>query len=264
MKFAHVLSRITGAYWLITQDALENINALIESRMFGVAVEPQRTESAAAPSAPSSTAIIPIQGVIGKRLSLMEMMCGGADIGAIEAAFDAANNDPAISRMVLHVDSPGGTVTGVPELAAKMYREKKKPLIAISDTLMASAAYYLASAADEIVVTPTANIGSIGVVAQVRETLNTNSADGRTRLRIFRSGADKMVGADAPLTDEQAAMFQARADELGAMFRADVIKARPNIADDSMTGKVYFGAESVNRHLADRVVRNLAEAIGDS
>jgi ClpP class serine protease len=264
MRFAHLLSRVTGTPWLITQDALENINTLLESRIAGITSEPVGAQAVDAPSkAPAGTAVIPIRGVIGKRLSSMEMMCGGADIEAIEAAFDAANADSNISRIVLAVDSPGGTVTGVPELAKKMYDRKRKPMIAVSDTVMGSAAYYLASAADEIIVTPTANVGSIGVVLQVRETLSTAAADGRTRLRVFRSGDDKMIGSDAPLTEAQAAMYQARTDKLGEMFRSDVTKARPNIADESMTGLTYFGEEAVTRGLADRVVRSLAEALAN-
>lgn len=262
MRFAHLLSRITGTPWFITQDALENINALLESRIAGLSTEP--TANAQQPAASISlpgTAIIPIRGVIGKRLSQMEMMCGGADIDAVEAAFDAANNDASINRIVLHVDSPGGTVTGVPELAQKMYQSKRKQMVAVSDTIMGSAAYYLASAADEIVVTPTANVGSVGVVLQVRETINPVSADGRTRLKVFRSGADKVIGADAPINEEQSAMFQARVEHLGAMFRADVVKARPSVGADSMTGLAYFGDEAVARHLADRVVPNLAAAL---
>lgn len=264
MKFAHLLSRITSTPWLITQDALEGINALIEARINNPAADPApRAEegSGTATSAADNVAVIGIRGVIGKRLSMMEAACGGVDIEAVERAFDMANADSNISRIVLHIDSPGGTVTGVPELAEKIYSKKRKPVMAFSDTKVASAAYYLASAADEIVVTPTAIVGSIGVVLQVRETLNAEAADGRTRLRVFRSGADKAAGVDGPISPEQAAAFQAQVDKLGAMFRADVTKARPSVTAESMTGMTWFGEEAVGRHLADRMVQNFAEAL---
>lgn len=262
MKFAHLLSRITGTPWLITDDALANITSLIESRLDGVALGEVIQTAAALPAGKAGTAIIPIHGVVGKRLSALEMACGGADIGAIEAAFDAANSDTNINRIVLHVDSPGGTVTGVPELAQKIYDTKRKPVTAISDTQIGSAAYWISSAADQIVVTPTAIVGSIGAVAMVRESATNTSADGRTRLKVFRSGADKMMGADGALTEAQAAVWQERVDFLGSMFRSDVTRARPSVGADSMTGLAYFGTEAVKRHLADRVVPNLAEAIG--
>jgi len=260
MKFVHLLSRLTGTYWLITDEALENIAHLLESRLIaGIALEPkvERVVPNALSSA-NGTATIAIQGVIGKNLSPLEMACGGADIGAIQAAFDQANADPAISAIHLAIDSPGGTVTGVPELARHIYETKAKPVIARSDSMIGSAAYYLASAADEIEVTPTTQVGSIGVVAQIRETVDPKSADGRTRLRVFRSGSDKMMGTDAPLTKVQEEHMQSRADYLGEMFRAFVTTSRPAIKAESMTGLTYFGVDAVARGLADRVVPSLS------
>lgn len=260
MRFAHILARVTGTPWFITPEALENIASLLEARIAGRMLEGNLADNPPGPlPAPQETAIVPIAGLIGKRLSGMEMACGGTDIDGMRAAFDAANLAPNVERIVLHVHSPGGTVTGVPELARHIYDSKAKPVVAVSDTSMGSAAYYLASAADEIVVTPTANVGSIGVVLQVRETLSPTAADGRTRLRVFRSGSDKMPGTDGPLTEAQVAAIQDRIDLLGEMFRGDVRKARPNVLEDSMTGLSWFGEEAVRRGLADRVVADLSE-----
>lgn len=263
MKFVHLLSRITGTFWLITEDALTNISALIETRLGGLALAPAtlRAEEPrqTLPAAPGEV-VIPVCGVIGKRLSPMEMACGGCDIDDLEEAFTKANADPLVSRIVLHIDSPGGTVTGVPELAAKIYESKTKPVDAVSDTLIGSAAYWLASAADRIVVTPTTVVGSIGAVLQVRETLDSKSVDGRTRLRVFRSGPDKFAGADAPLSNDQADALQAQVDQLGGMFRSAVVAARPGVAADSMTGRTYLAAEALSRRLVDAVVPSLATA----
>lgn len=262
MKFVHLLSRLTGTFWFITEDALENITHLLESRIAGVALQSAnlKAETSAPLSVSAGIATIPIRGVIGKGLSPLEMACGGADIAQIEAAFDQANSDPAISKIILAIDSPGGTSTGVPELAAKIAATKNKTIEARSDSLIGSAAYYIAAAADEIVVTPTTQVGSIGVVAQVRETIDTTSADGRTRLRIFRSGADKMMGSDGPLSDSQAAHMQERADFLGKMFRDFVQAQHPKIAPESMTGLTYFGEDAVARGLATRCVDSLRAA----
>lgn len=261
MKFVHLLSRITGTPWLITEDALDGIALLVESRLAGISMPaPDDVAPRTAPAATPGTAVIPIHGVIGKRLSPLEMACGGADIDAIEGAFVAANTDPAVERIVLHLDSPGGTVTGVPELAQRIYEEKAKPVEAISDTLIGSAAYWLASAADTITVTPTASVGSIGAVLQIRETIDTRSADGRTRLRIFRSGADKFAGADGPLTPAQESAYQARVEQIGGMFRDHVTRTRPGVSAESMTGSVYLGNEALTRGLVDSVVPSLSTA----
>lgn len=261
MQFVHLLSRLTGTFWFITEDALDNITHLLESRLAGVALQNAtvKAEAPAPTAAPRGTAVIPVRGVIGKGLSSLEMACGGADIAAIEKAYNQANADPAVERIVLAIDSPGGTVTGVPELARHIADTKSKPVQARSETLIGSAAYYLAAAADEIIVTPTTVVGSIGVVAQVRETLDAKSPDGRTRLRVFRSGADKLMGSDGPLSDTQAAHLQERADYLGGLFRAFVSEQRPSIKPESMTGLTYLGEDAVARGLATRVVSSLSE-----
>jgi len=264
MRFVHLLSRLTGTPWLITSDALDNITHLLQSRFEGQAptpialIAPRAALQPAATLAPG-TAVIPIHGVIGKRLSGLEMACGGCDVDTLAAAFTTANNDPAVSRIVLHIDSPGGTVTGVPELAAMIYETKSKPVEAVTDTLIGSAAYWLASAADSITCTPSAQVGSIGAVLQVRETIDPTSADGRTRLRVFRSGSDKFAGADAPLTEAQAAAYQGSVDTLGGLFRTSVNIARPRIAAETMTGQVYLGAEALARGLVDCVVQSLPD-----
>jgi ClpP class serine protease len=261
MKFLHLLSRVTGTPWLITPDALDNITLLLQSRFDGqaLAAMPPRAALTPSPTLAPGTAVIPIHGVIGKRLSAMEMACGGCDVGELATAFAAANADPAVSRIVLHIDSPGGTVTGVPELAAMIYDTKQKPVEAVTDTLIGSAAYWIAAAADSITATPSAQVGSIGAVLQVRETIDPTSADGRTRLRVFRSGEDKFAGADAPLTAAQATAYQGTVDTIGELFRSSVTEARPRIAGESMTGRVYLGNEAMARGLVDNVVAALPD-----
>lgn len=264
MRFANILTRVTGTHWLITEDALANISVLLEARINGATAADFALPAGLASERPTlkgraGDAIVNIHGVIGKRLSALEMACGGCDIDEVRARFDAANSDASVSRIVLHVDSPGGTVTGVPELAAHMFNAKAKPMLAVSDTLIGSAAYYLAASADEIAVTPTANTGSIGIVLAVVE--NTGESNGPVRLKVFRSGKDKMMGTDKPLTEAQAATLQARVDFLGEMFRGFVSGARPGVPPDAMEGLTYFGGEAVRLHLADSVAPSIADAL---
>mgnify|MGYP001598134588 CR=1 FL=1 len=265
MKFVHILSRITGTPWLILEDALENITLLIESRIAGLALQPMNTPAVAPPQSrrEGNAAIIPIHGVIGKKLSPMEMACGGADVDAISASLDAAVADPAVQRIILDIDSPGGQVTGVPELANKIARARDtsgKTITARSDTVIGSAAYWLAASAHEIHVTPTTQVGSIGAALTVRETIDNKSADGRTRLRVFRSGADKLPGADGPLTEQQAAAAQKRVDHIGALFRDHVAASRPRVKPESMTGSAFHGTEAHARGLVDSVSDTLSAA----
>jgi ClpP class serine protease len=267
VKFLQILSRVTGSYWFITQDALENITALLESRINGVdftalTIPGAPAKDQGAVAGLPGDAVIPIHGVIGKRISSMEAACGGTDVDAIAAQFVTANSDANVKRIVLDINSPGGTVAGVPELAALIANTKSKPVLAVSDTKIGSAAYYIASAADEIRITPTADIGSIGCALAVRESLPGGQTDGKTRLRIFRSGADKMMGSDAPLTAEQAAHLQATTDQMGGGFRAFVARSRGGkVPASAMTGLSYIGNQAVANGLANKVYPSLSAAL---
>lgn len=96
-----------------------------------------------------STAVIPIYGIIGKHLSCLETACGGCDTDSVALALDQAVADESIDTIVLHIVSAGGTVTGVPELADRIRRASEaKEVIAYTDDLACSAAYWLGSQAN--------------------------------------------------------------------------------------------------------------------
>ena len=85
---------------------------------------------------------------------------------AFGAAFDRAAADSSIGAIVLNIDSPGGSVYGVEELADKIYKARgTKPVYAVANSLAASAAYWIGSAASQLYVTPSGEVGSIGVLA---------------------------------------------------------------------------------------------------
>ena len=76
------------------------------------------------------------------------------------AVFQQADQDPNVRAILLDIDSPGGSVEMVAEAAA-MIAAAPKSVTAIANTMAGSAAYYLASQADEVVVTPSGMVGSI-------------------------------------------------------------------------------------------------------
>jgi signal peptide peptidase SppA len=110
-------------------------------------------------------AVLPMYGVIAQRFDMMMAYCGGTSTEAFADAFDAAMADPNVSAIVIDCDSPGGSVQGTPELAKRIMnaRGKGKQIVAVSNGCMASAAYWICSAADEVVASPSAEVGSIGV-----------------------------------------------------------------------------------------------------
>ena len=110
--------------------------------------------------------IVPVRGVIEQRSTWLSELFGGTSAEKIGALVEAGVNDSRVAGIILDVDSPGGEVSGTPELSSKIFNLRgKKPIVAIANSLMASAAYWIGSAADEIVITPSGMAGSIGVLS---------------------------------------------------------------------------------------------------
>lgn len=265
MRFAHILSRVTGSPWFIDPQALASIMNVLETRINiraeGPPMPPLDSEHRPANTGPNvvktgkTVAILPVYGILAPRLDPMEAMCGGCDTEVLRGNFDAANADPAIDCIVLRFDSPGGLAMGCHEFFSHLYSSKAKPLYAFTDALLGSAAYYLASAADSIICTPTSQVGGIGSIARVRV---NNGKDG-TKIFVFKSGKFKDLGSpDHEPSDEESALIQAQIDRMGEWFRSDITRARPSLRAEAMQGLAYFGADAPALGLADSVVNDFA------
>jgi signal peptide peptidase SppA len=204
-------------------------------------------------------AIVPIMGTMAQRVSGFARASGGASTESIGADFDAAMKNPDVGAIVLHVDSPGGSVAGVPELAAKIRaaRGQGKRIVAVADSLMASAAYWVASAADEVVASPSSVVGSIGVFSVHTDATAAHEKVGLKRT-VIRAGRYKAEGnMFEPLSDEARAAMQAQVNELYDGFVADVAAHRGTTPDAVRAGygegRVVSAKQAVAQGLADRV-----------
>lgn len=263
MKFAHILSRATGSPWLITEAGSAAVTALLNSRL---AAEMPGTAPAVAPAPAdegdcyAGTAIVPIRGIIGKNLGMMEMLCGGCDLNMVVGGITTALASPDVARVVLCIDSPGGLATGTPEAFAAISRlraESGKAIYAFTDGYCASAAYYLAAACDGIFCTKTSTLGSIGVITHLAFKSEKLKEEG-VEVRTYKYGKYKDLGnpARSP-TPEEDAMIQAKVDVLGKMFEADMRAARPGMKDEVFDALTYFGADAVKVGLADELMPDL-------
>lgn len=120
-------------------------------------------------SVEDGVATVSINGPIVRKPDIFaRVLMGATDSEEIDAALREASSRPDIKAVFLDTDSPGGTVAGTPELAAAFASlDKQKPVYAFSSSLMASAAYWIASQARAIYATPSAQVGSIDVVQAV-------------------------------------------------------------------------------------------------
>ena len=172
-------------------------------------------------------AVINLTGFITQKPSLLSMLFGGTSAQWFAETVQAAMADPAVGAVVLNIDSPGGSVFGLPEAAAVIRTSRgAKPLKAIANPFAASGGYYLAAQADEVIMLPSGVVGSIGVkVAHVDESEALKKAG--LSVTEITYGRRKVEESSArPLTDEARESIQARVDYYGKLFEEDVAKGR--------------------------------------
>lgn len=210
------------------------------------------------------TAVIYIDGVMDKHVSMMDLMCyGGCDLDDVDAALDQVRTDDAIQNVLLVFNSPGGGVIGVPETAAKVAAlSRVKNVKAFSDSMCCSGAIYIASQATEFFITQSTYSGSIGVICPPIIDISKALAKEGVAVTTIKSGEYKDTGSMfRPITDDEIEMLQARCDKIYGMFTDAVNSGRPSVTNENMQGQLFFGSEAVEVGLADAVLPDLAAAL---
>ena len=249
--FAILDAQLSAAIAARVADAPRHVTRLVARDDCGDHV---RDEKAAYAVRDDGVAVVPLRGVCGRHLSEFAMECGGCDVDRVREAVAAADDDPLVRAIVLDVDSPGGSVRGVVE-CADVVRGTRKPVVACAADQCASAAYWIASQADFLVVGPTADVGSVGVYCAVLDESRAYDARG-LRVDMIASGANKGAGyPGTALTDEQRAVLQSQVDYVATLFKAAVMRGRAgDEPDDSiLDGRCLVGAQAVAANLADAV-----------
>jgi signal peptide peptidase SppA len=260
--------------WAVMPEAL----AKIQDGLLDIRRDAEKIEGAVAASRRSrigrvrsgSVAVVPLVGLIAHRPSIVDMLFGTTSIGMFRADFAEAVADPGVGAVVLLIDSPGGSVSGIPEAAAEIRaaRGGAKPIVAVADTMAASAAYWLGSQADRFVVTPSGRVGSIGVYAMHQDVSEAMKTMG-VKTTLVSAGRFKTEGNPfEPLTDEARARMQADVDMFHSMFVADVAAGRGVKPDAVLSGfgqgRTVLAREAVELGMVDRIdtLRNVLAGLG--
>jgi hypothetical protein len=110
-------------------------------------------------------ATIPVTGVIARYMNVFQQISGGTSIQSLATDLQECLENPAVKAIVLEIDSPGGQVAGVGEIANRIFAARGvKPVVAYVSNQGCSAAYYIASACERVVMAPSAMVGSIGTI----------------------------------------------------------------------------------------------------
>lgn len=275
-RFVHVLHQLNHAPWLLLPSYHSNIRAVVEARAAmtaaewaaerrpGIGISGEKVE---VPQAVKRDGImeIPIAGVIVRGATDFERGSGAVSTEEISADIADALADDEVRGILLDIDSPGGMVNGVPELAAEIANAAaQKPVIAFSAGLLTSAAYYLAAGATAIYVTPSSEIGSIGVYLPWLDETSAYAAQG-LKVELIKNRDGEFKGAGYPgtaLTESQREQLQQNVERIFEMFAAH-IAANRRVQPQALRGQTFLGADSVRVGLADELVASRAIAVAD-
>lgn len=261
----HVIRAALATPWAIQPEKLQAIAEVLARHANGVRLSAEEIQvriggGKGDPVQGAGVAVLPLYGIIGHRMGQVQNISGpgGTSTEQFGQWFDAALGDPGIGAIVLDIDSPGGGVGGVLELADKIFRARgEKPIIAIANSLAASAAYWIATAADELWVTPSGDVGSIGVYA-LHQDLSAALADEGITNTLISAGKYKVEGNPyEPLSDEARSAMQERVDEFYTTFTKAVATYRGVTLKDVQSGfgegRIVTARKAVQLGMADKV-----------
>lgn len=264
MPYDRILAAFSRERWAILPEKLEEIAAFLALKARGETVDLEAAgfmgrERGPRPSQQiGNVAVLPVLGTITHRANMVSNASGGTSTDVLRSQLRAAVNDPSVGAIVLDIDSPGGAVRGTSELAAEIRsaRERKRVTAFVNSTA-ASAAYWLAASASEIVVTPTGLVGSIGVYA-THEDLSQLAARKGVRVSMISAGKYKTEGNPyEPLSEEGRAAMQELVDDAYRMFVDDVAAGRGVSADVVAQGfgegRLVTASKAIGLGMADRV-----------
>jgi capsid assembly protease len=232
-RYARVIRAVVEHPWAIVPAVLETILGVIQMRVDGARLSADEIQArVGSPTRPEAqrvgnVAILPLHGVLAQRMNMFMEISGGTSTELFGQQLRAALADPEVAAVVIDIDSPGGSVFGIEELAQAIFNARgDKPIVAVADSLAASAAYWLAVQADQFVVSPSGQVGSIGVFA-VHEDRSKADETAGVKHTLIKAGKHKTAGNEyEPLTEDAQAVMQANIDEYFDLFVRAVARGR--------------------------------------
>jgi signal peptide peptidase SppA len=270
-RYSHIIRAIAELPWAIHPAAMDLMLEIVMRRASGAQLSEEekatRVEAAKrlgpATSTPGSIAVLPLFGVIAPRIQMVEdVSTPGTVADRYGQAFTQAVNDPNIAAVVLQVDSPGGSVFGVEELGNLIYDAREtKPVVAVVDTGMAaSAGYWIASQASELVASPSSQVGSIGVIAAHDDISKMAELAGvkRTYITAPEGGYKAEGNGWEPLSDEARAYAQELVDAyydsfVGAVARGRKMGEKAVRSEQFAKGRLVTARKALEAGMVDRI-----------
>jgi protease-4 len=193
--------------------------------------------------------VIPIDGSLMKK-----DYCGAPGMQTIASRIRQAENNDSISGILLHIDSPGGTVDGTQELGS-VVKKCKKPIVAFADGLIASAAYWIGSSSDMVIAKDTTTeIGSIGVVMSFVDNQKYYEQQGYEFHNIFADqSSEKWKEMLDAMKGDYSTIKEWSLNPLAEEFQETVKANRPNVKDKALKGRVFLAKDAKRLGLIDKI-----------
>ena len=240
--------------WLITTDAMQGMVAQAVA-FFDARIQLPDASRNALLSVSDGIGIIDLHGPLMRQPDLISsLLFGATDMDLVTAAIAEAVARDDVKSLLLDINSPGGTVNGTPELAqAVADAAKLKTTYAFSAGQMCSAAYWIASQCDAIYATPSARVGSIGVMLPFIDSTEKFRSEG-LKVEVFAAGKFKgMATPGVPLSEEQRALIQSDIEEIAAEFKTAVLARGRKIPDSAMEGQSFSARNAQRLNMAGMV-----------
>lgn len=258
---------ILNSLWAIAPEKLNEICAIYAAHRNGEQADFKAIEAALGkPLGPGGAkaytvqdgvAILPLEGVLSKRMSLFSQISGGQSYQSFQRELQQALDDPQVSAIILTIDSPGGQVDGAQAAADAIYAARRvKPIYAHVNGMAASAAYWLGSSASKVYIgSDTDQVGSIGVVTQHVDTSNAEHQRG-VKITEIAAGRYKTVGSQhSPLSATDRNLIQDQLDHVYGVFVDSVARNRGVKVDAVLSkmadGRVFVGQKAIDAGLVD-------------
>jgi signal peptide peptidase SppA len=240
--------------WLITTDAMQGMVAQAAA-FFDARIKLPEASSNALLSVNDGFGIIDLRGPLMRQPDMISsLLFDATDMNEVAEALQEAVQRDDVQSILLDIDSPGGTVNGTPELAqAVADAAKLKTVYAFSAGQMCSAAYWIASQCDAVYATPSARVGSIGVILPFIDSTEKFRSEG-LKVEVFAAGKFKgMATPGVPLSEEQRALIQSDIEEIASEFKAAVLARGRKIPDSAMEGQSFSARNAQRLNLAGMV-----------
>lgn len=263
-KPSYILQAFMETPWAILPSKLAALEEIVMRHVNGEKLSAEEIEArihgASRPleKRVNRVAVLPLFGTIFPRANMMTEMSGATSAESFSKNFADLVNDPEISAIVLDVDSPGGAVYGVEELSKKIFEARgKKPIVAVANHSMASAAYWIATAADEVIVSPSGEVGSIGVFAMHKD-VSAGLEQAGIKVSLISAGKYKVEGNPyEPLAEEARDAIQKDVDEVYDTFIEAVARNRgvkaAYVRENFGEGRMVAARQAVALGMADRI-----------